>query len=129
MRFTLPVTPPQDLIQGIGNIRSIWLYRWATYAVIGQLAIGGAFVAWAWSSLPPQIPMWYSRPWGDERLATPWFLFLPLISAIIVYIMNLTVIVRVATDHPMFARVLLLTSLLVSLLSGIMVIRIVTLIS
>lgn len=129
MKFTPPVTLPQNLLQGIGSTRTTWEYRWATNAVWTQMIVGSMVIAWFWRSLPAQVPLWYSRPWGDERLASPWFLFLPLVSSIIVYVVNLTAVVRFAGSHPMFARVLLLTSMLISLLSGIMVIRIVTLVS
>lgn len=27
-----------------------------------------------WKSLPPSIPLWYERPWGQEQLAKPVFL-------------------------------------------------------
>lgn len=129
MKFTLPVSPPQELLQGIGSTRMTWEYRWATNAVVAQLFVGSGIIAWFWRFLPPEIPLWYSRPWGQERLASPWFLFLPLATAVLVYIINLMLIAKFASQHPMFTRVLLLTSLLVSCLSGAMVIRIVTLIS
>lgn len=128
MKFTPPVTLPHNLLQGIGSTRNTWEYLWATYAVLLQLIIGGIIIVWYWRTLPPQVPLWYSKPWGDERLASPWLLFLPLLSSVIVYGINLTAVIRFASNHPMFARVLLLTSVLISLLSGITVVRIVTLV-
>lgn len=129
MKFIPPVSLPQHLLQGIGSTRATWVYRWATNAAWIQLVVGSAVIAWFWRTLPPQVPLWYSKPWGDERLASPWFLLLPLLSSVIVYIVNLTAVVQFAGNHLLFVRVLLLTSLLISLLSGIMVIRIVTLVS
>ncbi len=129
MKIAPYVPLSQRLFQGIGSARTTWEYRWATNAVVSQFLIGSAVIAWYWRSLPPQVPLWYSKPWGDERLASPWFLFLPLVSAVVIYLVNLTAVVRFADNHPMFARVLLLTSILISILSGFMVIRIVTLIS
>lgn len=29
------------------------------------------------NKLPPQIPLFYSRPWGEEQLTTPIFLLIP----------------------------------------------------
>ena len=80
-----PGVLPQHLLQGIGLTRTTWEYRWATNAVWTQFIVGGTVIAWFWKTLPPQVPLWYSKPWGDERLASPWFLFLPLLSSIIVY--------------------------------------------
>lgn len=129
MKIAPYVPLSQRLFQDIGSTRTTWEYRWATNAVIFQFLVGSGVIAWYWKSLPPQVPLWYSKPWGDERLASPWFLFLPLVSSVVIYLVNLTAVVRFADNHPMFARVLLLTSMLISILSGFMVIRIVTLIS
>lgn len=30
-----------------------------------------------WHSLPPEIPLFYSRPWGQEQLASPFLLIIP----------------------------------------------------
>ena len=39
-------------------------------------------------NLPPQIPLWYSRVWGVQRLASPGWLFLIPILIIIVLAIN-----------------------------------------
>lgn len=129
MKFTPPVSLPENLLQGIGATRSTWEYKWATAFVWIQFLLGSVTLAWYWRVLPPQVPLWYSKPWGDERLASPWFLLLPFISSGVIYIINLAAVARFAGNHPMFVRVLLLTSMLISLLSGYVVVRIVTLVS
>lgn len=129
MKFTPPVSLPENLLQGIGATRSTWEYKGATASVWIQCILGSIALAWHWKNLPPQVPLWYSKPWGDERLASPWFLLLPFISAGVIYVINLAAVARFAGNHPMFVRVLLLTSLLISLLSGYIVVRIVTLVS
>lgn len=130
MKFILPTTQtPEQFLQGIAPLRATWEYRLATIAVLAQLIIGGGAIVWFWRHLPPAIPLWYSRPWGEDRLASPWFLFVPLGASILIYGGNIVAVVRLASNHPMFARVLFLTSLLVSILSVVLVIRIVTLVS
>jgi len=33
---------------------------------------------------PPQVPLWYSRPWGEEQLTSPiWLLILPGLSELL----------------------------------------------
>lgn len=129
MKFTFPTTQtPERFLQGISPLRQTWEYRMATIAVISQLIIGAITILWFWRHLPPAIPIWYSRPWGEDRLASPWFLWLPLGSAVLIYIINIFAVVRFSAEHPMFARVLFLTSGLISCLSVILVIRIVTLV-
>lgn len=37
-----------------------------------------------WRRLPPQLPLFYSRPWGEEQLTTPFgLLLLPTLSLLI----------------------------------------------
>ncbi len=129
MKFTFPEPPtPSRFLQGIAPLRTTWEYRVASIAVAAQLVIGGPVILWYWRRLPPLVPLWYSQPWGQDRLASPWFLLLPLGTSIVIYIVNLMTVVRLSAEHPTFARVLFLTSGLVSCLSVILVIRILTLV-
>lgn len=129
MKFTFPKTPtPTEFLLGIGPLRNTWEYRFAAITAALQLVIGSIAILWFWRQLPPAVPLWYSRPWGEDRLVSPWFLLLPLGVAIVVYAVNIAIVVRTSADHPMFARVLFLTSALVSCLSAILVVRIVTLV-
>lgn len=129
MKFTFAANQTQHyLLQGIGSLRRTWEYRTASAAVILQGILGVVTIAWSWRHLPPAVPLWYSRPWGEDRLASPWFLFLPIGTAILIYSINLIAVTRIGVNHPMFARVLFITSLLVSCLSIVLIIRIVSLV-
>jgi len=49
-------------------------------AVKWAVTAAGAVVGWGllavfWVKLPPLVPLWYSRPWGEEQLANPAFLW------------------------------------------------------
>ena len=38
------------------------------------------------STLPPQLPLFYSRPWGEEQLGDFWFIFLiPVLVNLLVF--------------------------------------------
>jgi hypothetical protein len=39
---------------------------------------GGSVVAIFWRNLPKEVPMWYSRPWGQAQLAEVQWLWLIL---------------------------------------------------
>ena len=127
----LPVTEKAStwLFPNLGEIRGTREFTWAKWALVSELLIGGIVLAIFWRSIPPKIPLWYSRPWGDERLASPWWLLLPLFSALAVYVINLMLISKNLREHPMFARILLLTSCVVSLIAVMTVTRIVLLVS
>ena len=70
-----------------------------------------------WKGLPPQVPLWYAKPWGNERLADPIYLFLLPLGSIIGYIVNTTIGLYVTHEYLVFTQLLFITSLLVSLLS------------
>lgn len=129
MKFTLPIQKADTLLAGLHYKDATWESRAAKIAVISQGVIGSIMLMWGIRLLPPKIPLWYSKPWGEERLVSPFFLLLPMLTAVIVYLINHTIIAKSAHDHPMFARVLSLTSLLISILSAVIIVRIVTLIS
>jgi hypothetical protein len=40
--------------------------------LIAQLGL----ILFFWKKLPPEVPLFYSRPWGKEQLVNPRFLFL-----------------------------------------------------
>jgi len=40
--------------------------------VVIQLVI----IGWFWRFLPPQVPLFFSRPWGEDQLVAPVYLFL-----------------------------------------------------
>jgi hypothetical protein len=64
-----------------------------------------------------------------DRLAPPGYLFLPLTASVGIYALNVWIAGYFGGSHTMFARVLLLTTSLVSLLSMVLVIRIVLLVT
>lgn len=129
MKFTLPIQKADNLLAGLRYEGVTWESRIAKIAVIAQAVTGSIVLIWNWRFLPPEIPLWYTKPWGEERLVAPYFLAVPILTAFMVYVINHSMVTRTARDHPMFARVLSLASLLISVLSAIIVIRIVTLIS
>jgi len=43
-----------------------------------------------WRKLPPEVPLFYSRPWGKEQLASPWLLFVLPVLTLVVSLLNFT---------------------------------------
>lgn len=68
----------------------------------------------SWSKLPPQLPLFYSRPWGEAMLAQPLYLWiLPAISAGAIALNFF--LSSVVADTKFLARVLSIFALLVCL--------------
>lgn len=129
MKFVRSLQSGGAYLQNLHLLQGTWENRSATIAGIAQFVISAVALVWVWRDLPPKIPLWYSKPWGVERLAHPVFLFVVPITALIIYGINRAMLTQTAGDHPLFGRVLSLTSLLASALSCIIVIRIITLVT
>ena len=82
-----------------------------------------------WKTLPSQVPLWYSRPWGEDRLASPYDLFLLPLASLCWYIINSALSLHVTKDHLVFSQILFLSSLLVSIFSCVTVTMIIWIIS
>lgn len=106
-----------SVLQPAMTLRQHWSYRAAFLSTATAIAFELIAVLLAWSSLPPAVPLWHSRPWGEEQLTHPlWLLVLPAGSAV-VFVLNTALASRFVPDHPIFGRILLLTSFFVSVLS------------
>lgn len=56
--------------------------KWAVTAA--SAVAGGGLLAVFWARLPPVVPVWYSRPWGEDQLAKPvWLWAIPAIVVVL----------------------------------------------
>lgn len=69
----------------------------------------------SWGKLPPELPLFYSRVWGQEMLASPLYLWILPAMTLAVTILNFSLSSFVASDSKFLARVLLIFALIVSL--------------
>lgn len=84
---------------------------------------------WQWKMLPPMVPLWYSRPWGEDQLAYPfWLLILPF-SGLFWHMINIIVSVKFLQEHLTFSQLLFLSSFIVNLFSFIALAQILILIT
>lgn len=91
----------------------------------GQILIISLF----WRTLPPQIPLFYSRPWGKEQLASPsGLIILPLLS-LVVFSINSILSSFIFKEEKFISMLLTLTSGVFGLLCFLTLIKIVILIT
>ena len=81
-----------------------------------------------WKALPPLVPLWFSRPWGLERLTSTFGLFLPPLSSLYWLIISIGISTRLLKEHLVFSQILSVVTLIVSLMSFITVATIITLV-
>lgn len=101
------------------------IFRWNIILIVAQLAL----IFWKFNSLPDQVPLFYSLPWGESQLASTSTLFLlPTFSIVLLLVDNLFASFFLKTQ-TLLARLLVVTSLVFSIFSFITLFQIVNLIS
>jgi len=80
------------------------------------------------SRLPPEIPLFYSRPWGEEQLASKYFLWFLLIGLSICALIDIILATLVSEKFPLLAQILIWTGVLILLMGSLTIIKIVILV-
>lgn len=84
---------------------------------------------WKWSTLPLQLPLFYSLPRGPEQLGTPLELLILPVFALIFSLINLTIPALLFTKEKLASIILIAMAMIVSFLLLLTFIKIVFLIS
>lgn len=105
--------------------KKIFLVLCANFLVL-IIALFYALVSYP--KLPPLVPLFNQLSWGPGRLAIKEFIFIPLTLAIIIFIINFILSRIVYQKIPIVSRMLVVTSLFISILAFFIVIRTISLI-
>lgn len=105
------------------DIRELWkitlelpYLRFLTTVGIVAVLASLVLLSFLWRKLPPVVPLWYSRAWGEEQLSSPInLLILPLASFFWIGL-SLT-LAGTWRQAPVFAKLVVLSSTIVSILS------------
>ncbi len=103
--------------QTFSEINKNWLVSITSKLIVVFFVLSILIIAWRWSLLPPQVPLWYSKPWGDDRLAHPFWLFLLPLGSLFWYSIGVIVSIYLTSTLLVFTQLVFLTSLVVSALS------------
>lgn len=90
----------------------------------GQVFIILAF----WRLLPPELPLFYSRPWGKEQLTTPTGLFIIPAFSLLVFVVNLILVSLLPEGEKLINKILLATSVIFNALGLVNLIQIIRLV-
>lgn len=61
------------------------------YPPIAALLVMAATFAWRFSTLPPQIPLFYSKPQGDDQVVDFWLIAILPILLIVFFTINMII--------------------------------------
>ena len=81
------------------------------------------FIAVYFKSLPPLLPVFNQLPWGNERLTPSWGIFIPIIVFGLIFVFNLIFATIIYSKNPLIARFIAATTLLLSVINFLYIIR------
>jgi len=99
-------------------------------AIVSVTALVAGIGSWLLyhKSLPPQIPLFYSQPWGEEQLADPKWLAIPIGLGLAIGA-GLGVIAARMKGDPILSSIISTTAIIVQVVLVLGVIRIVWMIA
>lgn len=121
-----------SIFQPLSHLGQFWqqkanskIFRWNLIFIVVQVFV----LVWKFTNLPPQVPLYYSLPWGESQLASASSLFiLPTVSIVLLFINHLFSI-SLSKTSQLLSRFLIIISLIISFFSLVTLLRIVILIS
>ncbi len=84
-------------------------------AAAAAAAAGAGVALFFGKSLPPVVPLFYSRPWGEEQLVNPWGLAWPVGLAVAGAIVSLLA-ARGLKNEPVLGAVLLASGIMIEVI-------------
>ncbi len=92
------------------------LYFWLGFLPLVISVILTIFILIFFRSLPPQLPLFYSLPWGESQLANHQQFFIIPASIILIDLINVSLIWQLHPSQTFFKKLLSLTSLIITLI-------------
>lgn len=86
------------------------------------------YILFFYGKLPPFIPIFNQLPWGDQRLGATPTIFIPVLVALLIILMNIFTAAFVYKRVPLISRMLAGISLLCGILMLLFIIKTVSLI-
>lgn len=90
---------------------------------LASIGIALVFVSIFWTKLPPQIPLFFSKPKGEGQLAQTMFIALPAAISLVLLFIN-SAFAQTAPNYPLLKRMLALSGTVTCILAAITIIRI-----
>lgn len=101
----------------------------ATRAFLALFTLSLLILTLKWKGLPPEVPLYYSLPWGERQLTTPFNLLILPLASFFVFVLNFFVASILLEKEPWLARILILAGAFFSFLSTLTLIKIIFLIT
>jgi hypothetical protein len=86
------------------------------------------YVLFAYTKLPPLIPVFNQLPWGEQRLGVTTAIFIPIGVSFLILAINIFTSNSIYKNIPLISRMLAAISLLVGILTFLFVVKTIALI-
>jgi len=96
---------------------------------LGLIVISWILIGIFYKNFPPEIPVFFSKPWGLEQLAEKWFLFVLAATLTITYAMNIRFASMAVAKDKLLANIFLVSQLFFSILVFLIILRLIFLIA
>lgn len=87
-----------------------------------------AYIVFSYGKLPPLVPIFNQLPWGEQRLGATPTIFIPILAAILIFMINIFTSAWIYGKIPLISRMFAAVSLLIGILTFLFIVRTVTLI-
>lgn len=103
-------------------IKKLGLWNWRVVTMAAVLGTGVLMVFW--KNLPPEVPLLYSRPWGEDQLVSPYFLWMiPLLAGLVG--IGLGAIAGKAQEDKILPAMILISSMVIQLIMALGLVKII----
>lgn len=97
--------------------------RIAMSVSFGLILLHITYLTFFYFNLPPVVPLYNQMPWGEARLGSRVEVIIPIAITVMFFISNYFFLAKLYSTMPLVSRMISITTLLVSLLSFIFIIR------
>jgi hypothetical protein len=119
----------EQLQSQIQALRRDPVFTWSSSISLVALALSLIILVLFWRNLPPEIPFFFSLPWGEEQLTSPLTLIFLIFGTFFLYLTNILLALFFHNATPYYARMLIVGSTICALLTVVTTIRIIFLIT
>lgn len=97
---------------------------------ISLMAIGASLIILAifWAKLAPEVPLWYSRPYGESQLASAWVLWLIPVACLTINLITIRLSGAVIEEDKFLAQMMTIVSGLTTAMALVTVIKVIMLV-
>lgn len=115
----------------LSNLGRLWLtkaYFYPLLFAVISIVIQSTAISFYLPQLPPELPLYYSRPWGQAQLASPYSLFILPGFCLGTLLLNSTLVILLLGKKEFLSACLMWTNTIINILSLITLLKIIFLI-